>query len=125
MIWLAVAAGGAIGTLARHGVNIFFTHLVGRAVPYATAVVNIAGALAVGLLSGAIASGRLELSNEMRTFIFVGILGGFTTFSSFMLDTLTLGHGGEQARAFSNVAVQMVFGLAAVWAGFRVGSLTN
>ncbi len=58
---------------------------------------------------------------EARTFIFVGILGGFTTFSSYMLDTFTLGHGGDHALAFWNVALQTGFGLAAVWAGYRLG----
>ena len=56
-----------------------------------------------------------------HTFVFVGILGGFTTFSSFMLDTFTLGHGGEHAIAFWNVALQTALGLLAVWAGFRIG----
>jgi CrcB protein len=121
MIWLAVAAGGALGSMARHGVNIFFAHVLGRAVPHATAAVNLSGSLVIGLLSGAIASGRLQMSSEMRTFVFVGILGGFTTFSSFMLDTFTLGHGGEHALAFSNVAAQIAFGLVAVWAGYRLG----
>ena len=68
-----------------------------------------------------LATGRLHMSTELRTFVFVGILGGFTTFSSFMLDTFTLGHGGDHALAFWNVAAQTAFGLAAVWAGYRVG----
>ena len=61
------------------------------------------------------------MSSEMRTFVFVGILGGFTTFSSYMLDTFTLGHGGQPAMAFSNVALQTAFGFAAVWGGYRIG----
>ena len=121
MIWLAVAAGGALGSMARHGVNIYFTHVLERATPHATAAVNLIGSAAIGLLSALIASGRLHMSTGMRTFVFVGILGGFTTFSSFMLDTLTLGHGGNQALAFWNVALQTAFGLAAVWGGYRLG----
>ena len=121
MIWLAVAAGGALGSMARHGVNVLFVHLLGRAIPYATAAVNIAGAAAIGLLAALIAAGRLQLSNEMRTFVFVGILGGFTTFSSFMFDTLTLGHGGGHTLAFWNVALQTALGLAAVWGAYRFG----
>jgi CrcB protein len=97
MIWLAVAAGGALGSIARHGVNVFFSHVLERAVPYATAAVNLTGSLIIGLLAGLIACGRLHMSTELRTFVFVGILGGFTTFSSYMLDTFTLGHGGEHA----------------------------
>jgi CrcB protein len=125
MIWFAVAAGGALGSMARHGMNILFAHVLGRAVPHATAAVNIAGSLVIGLLSGAIATGRLHMSTEMRTFVFVGILGGFTTFSSFMLDSFTLGHGGEHALAFSNVAIQTAFGLVAVWAGYRFGVIIS
>jgi CrcB protein len=121
MIWLAVAVGGALGSMARHGLNLLFAHVLERAVPYATAAVNIAGSAIIGLLAALVATGRLEMSTEMRTFIFVGILGGFTTFSSFMLDTFTLGHGGEHALAFWNVALQTAFGLLAVWAGFRLG----
>jgi CrcB protein len=121
MIWLAVGAGGAVGSMARHGVNIFFAHVLERATPYATASVNLIGSAIIGLLAALIATGRLHLSAEMRTFVFVGILGGFTTFSSFMLDTFTLGHGGDHATAFWNVALQTAFGLGAVWAGYRLG----
>jgi CrcB protein len=121
MIWLAVAAGGALGSMARHGVNILFTHALPRAVPYATATVNLAGSAVIGLLAALLATGRMHMSAEARTFVFVGILGGFTTFSSFMLDTLTLGHGGDQALAFWNVTLQTTIGLAAVWGGYRVG----
>ena len=122
MIWLAVGAGGALGSMARHGVNIVFAHVLARAVPYATATVNLVGSAAIGLLAALIATGRLHLSIEMRTFVFVGILGGFTTFSSFMLDTLTLAHDGQPALAFWNVALQTAAGLAAVWGGYRIGS---
>ena len=120
MIWLAVGVGGALGSLARHEVNVFFGHVLERSVPYATATVDFVGSLAIGLLAGWLATGRLQMSAEMRTFVFVGILGGFTTFSSYMLDTFTLGHGGEHALAFWNVALQTAVGLAAVWAGYRV-----
>jgi CrcB protein len=121
MIWLAVAVGGALGSMARHGVNILFAHALPRAVPYATATVNLVGSAVIGLLAALVATGRLHLSAEARTFVFVGILGGFTTFSSFMLDTLTLGHGGDQALAFWNVTLQTTVGLAAVWGGYRLG----
>jgi len=119
--WIAVLAGGAVGSLARHGVNVCFARLMARPVPYATATVNLVGAGIIGVLAGLIASGRLELSVPLRTFIFVGILGGFTTFSSFMLDTLTLSYGGEPGLAFLNVAVQTLLGFAAVWAGYNLG----
>jgi len=121
MIWLAVGTGGALGSMARHAVNMFFSHALARAIPYATATVNLTGSAVIGLLAALIASGRLQWSAELRTFVFVGILGGFTTFSSFMLDTLTLGNGGQPSLAFWNVALQAVCGFAAVWGGYRLG----
>jgi CrcB protein len=68
-----------------------------------------------------VATGRLHLSPTARTFVFVGILGGFTTFSSFVFDTFTLGHGGDHATAVWNVAAQTGLGLVLVYAGFRLG----
>jgi CrcB protein len=119
MIWIAVAGGGALGSMARHAVNLFFAHALERAVPYATAAVNTSGSFVIGLLAALLATGRVHMSPELRTFIFVGILGGFTTFSSFMLDTFTLGHGGDHTLAFWNVVLQTAIGLVAVWGGYR------
>ena len=118
MVWLAVGVGGALGSMARHGVNMFFAHVLERSVPYATAAVNLVGSAIIGLLAAVIATGRVQMSPELRTFIFVGILGGFTTFSSFMLDTLTLTHTHEHAAAMSNAIGQVGIGLIAVYAGY-------
>src|SRR5262245_13894298 len=93
--WLAVIAGGALGTAVRHGVNVWFARHLAYPTPYPTAAVNLIGAGIIGILAGAIAAGRLHMSGPLRSFVFVGILGGFTTFSSYMLDTLTLAYGGE------------------------------
>lgn len=120
-IWLAVALGGAVGSLLRHGVNMLFSALLERPVPHATATVNLVGAGVIGILAGLTASGGLHLSVPMRTFVFVGILGGFTTFSSFMLDSLTLFYGGEPGVALVNIVGQTVLGAAAIWAGYYVG----
>src|SRR5262245_50566424 len=114
MTWVAVMLGGAAGSLARHGVNTLFAHLMHRPAPFATASVNLVGSGVIGVLAGMIASGRLQMSPELRAFVFVGILGGFTTFSSYMLDTLTLGYSGESGVALANVAGQTVLGIAAV-----------
>lgn len=119
--WLAVAFGGALGSVLRHGVNALFTRVIERPIPHATAAVNLVGAGIIGILAGMIASGSLQLSPPMRAFVFVGILGGFTTFSSFMLDTLTLFYGGEPGVAVINILGQMLLGLAAIWAGYYVG----
>jgi CrcB protein len=122
MIWLAVAVGGALGSLARFGVNVLAEHMLARPVPYATAAVNLAGSLAIGVLAGQIASGRLVMGQLGRAFVLVGILGGFTTFSSFMLDTQTLTHGGDRALAVSNVIGQTGLGLLAVYLGYEFGA---
>ena len=119
--WLAVGLGGALGSLARHGVNMLVSHRLGQVVPYATVAVNLAGCAVIGLLAGMIAGGRIAMTPEMRTFVFVGILGGFTTFSSFGLDTFVLAREGRQLAAALNVAGQVVLGLGAVATGYFVG----
>jgi CrcB protein len=118
MMWIAVAVGGALGSLARHAVNLAFARVTDATSPYATATVNVLGSAAIGVLAGMIASGKLHMTPPVRAFVFVGILGGFTTFSSFMLDTLTLEHGRQHGLAVSNVLMQTVIGLIAVFAGY-------
>jgi fluoride exporter len=121
MTWIAVAAGGALGSLARHRVNHVVMQWFERTTPWATFTVNVVGCFIIGALAGQIASGRLQLTPTMRTFVFVGVLGGFTTFSSFGLDTFTLGHGGNHAAAAWNVVGQVGLGLGGVWLGFYLG----
>jgi CrcB protein len=121
MLWFVVAIGGALGSMARHFVNLEMAHRLEKSVPYATFLVNVVGCFVIGALAGGIASGRLHLTPTMRTFVFVGVLGGFTTFSSFGLDTFTLAHGGQYAEAFWNVVGQVTLGLAGVWLGFYLG----
>ena len=121
MTWLAVGIGGAVGSLARHGVNIATARWMGQPIPYATFTVNVTGSFVIGLLAGLLAAQRIEMSAVIRTFVFVGVLGGFTTFSSYMLDTLTLADGGRMATALLNVMGQVAIGYAAAYAGFRLG----
>lgn len=121
MIWLAVGAGGALGSLARYAMSLLLWRLSPmQAVPYATFVVNIAGCLAIGVLAGLLAAGRLDWTPTMRAFVLVGVLGGFTTFSSFGLDTHTLAQAGHTGLAVWNVAGQVVLGLLAVFGGFAL-----
>jgi CrcB protein len=118
----AVVLGGAIGSVARHGVNAVFAHLLMRPVPYATATVNLIGSAVAGVLAGLIASQRLTMTPTMRVFVFVGLLGGFTTFSSFMLDTLTIIERGDRVLAMSNVIGQTAIGILAVSLGYFVAA---
>jgi|SRR2546427_11036892 len=121
MVWIAVMVGGALGSAARHFVNLEVAHRLERSTPYATLIVNVMGCAVIGALAGRIASGRLHLSPTMRTFLFVGVLGGFTTFSTFGLDTFTLGHGGDHTAAFWNIVGQVGLGLGGVWLGYYLG----
>ena len=121
-IWLAIAAGGALGSLVRHATNVIVHRTVGETVPHATAIVNVVGCLMIGVLAGLISAGHLRLSESARAFVFVGVLGGFTTFSSFGLDTFTLVRGGAIAVAAGNVVGQVVIGLASVFIGYRIAT---
>ena len=122
MTWLAVALGGALGASARYGLDGVIQRRLGTAFPYGIFLVNVLGCLTAGLLAGAIASQRLALSPAMRAFAFTGILGGFTTFSAFGLDTHALARGGAVGAAMLNLAGQVGLGLAAVWVGFLMTS---
>jgi CrcB protein len=123
MTWIAVAVGGALGSLARHAVN-HLVHLrwLTMRFPLSTVAVNVSGCVIIGLLAGLIASDRIALRGLSREFVFVGLLGGFTTFSTFGLDTLVLLRTGSAGQAALNVALQVVGGLAAVWFGYQLGA---
>ena len=87
--------------------------------PTGTAVVNILGCFLIGLITG-LAEVRNLLSPEMRIFILIGLLGGFTTFSTFGFETFALLRDGAFVTALANVLVQVIVGLSAVWLGFNV-----
>lgn len=122
MVWLVVAAGGALGSMARHGVNVL---VHGRwplmRFPLSTLVVNVLGCLIIGLLAGLVMSDRITFRFYWREFLFVGILGGFTTFSAFGLDTMTLARTSTAAAVW-NVVAQVVLGLLAVRLGMLLGA---
>ena len=121
MTWLAVALGGALGSMARHGVNQLLHMRLGMRFPLGTVAVNLVGCFVIGLLAGLLASDRIALRFYWREFVFVGILGGFTTFSTFGLDTFMLTRTHSAGLAAINVVAQVVGGLAAVWIGYQVG----
>lgn len=123
MTWLMVAAGGAVGALARHGLNhVVHQRALGATFPWGIFVVNVAGSIAIGAIAGALAGARLHLTEHARTFLIVGLLGGFTTFSSFSLDTLALARDGHPWQAALNVAGQVGLSLLGVWAGYRLAT---
>ena len=121
MTWLAVVLGGALGSVARHGVNVAAARMLTSPTPWATATVNMIGSLVIGVLAGTFAGERLTMLPAMRAFVVVGILGGFTTFSSFMLDSMTLLQTGAPATAVLNLVGQLVVGVALTLGGYYLG----
>jgi CrcB protein len=121
MTWLLVGLGGALGSIARHGLN----HLIHQrnltaTFPIGIFIINVLGSVVIGAVAGSLASGRISLSFEARTFVIVGLLGGFTTFSSFSLDTLALIKDGHLESAIWNIMGQVGLSLIGVWAGYRL-----
>lgn len=109
--------------MARHALNLGILRLnVAPSFPLGIFAINVAGSAALGLVAGLLASGRLQMPPDARTFVVVGILGGFTTFSTFSLDTLLLLRAGQPVLAALNVAGQVGVSLAAVAVGYRLAS---
>lgn len=118
MHWLLVFVGGGVGAAARHGVNRIALAWLGPNFPFGTLAVNVGGSLAMGLLIGVLASTQAGVSNNVRLFLATGVLGGFTTFSAFSLDALTLWERGQWALAACYVIVSVLLALGAIAAGF-------
>lgn len=115
-LYLAVAAGGALGAAARLATGSLVARLAPQAVfPWGTFAVNLLGCLAFGLIAGAFA--RTGTAPVARTFVLVGVLGGFTTFSAFAAENVAMLTAGQLGRVALNVAGQVVLGLAGLWLG--------
>lgn len=115
--FLIVFVGGGLGAALRHGANRLSLAWFGPSFPVGTLFVNVAGSLAMGLLIGIFATME-PVSNNMRLFLATGLLGGFTTFSAFSLDALTLWERGAIGLAVLYVAASLLLSFAAVAAGF-------
>ena len=115
---LLVLAGGAFGTLARYIVSGLTHKYVESVFPWGTLMVNISGAFLIGLAWG-IFEAR-EISPHTRTFIFIGLLGGFTTFSTYALETLNLFKDGDVELAFANILANNFFAIVLVFVGFFI-----
>jgi CrcB protein len=118
MSWALVFLGGGLGAALRHGVNKLSLAAFGPGVPAGTLIVNVVGSLAMGLLIGILASVPGGTSQNLRLFLATGVLGGFTTFSAFSLDALTLWERGQPAAALAYVLASVILSLAAIAAGF-------
>ena len=117
---LLVGAGGFIGSVLRYLVSGWFQQ-ASKSVgfPFGTLAVNVIGCFIIGFLAQ-LAESRGVFASESRLFVFVGILGGFTTFSSFGNETINLARDSQMMNAFANVGANLVIGLFAVWLGRTV-----
>lgn len=121
LLW--VGAGGFLGAILRYLLGGWVQRLAPMAgFPTGTLAVNVLGCLAIGLVAGLVEL-RHGLGPGLRLFLLVGLLGGFTTFSSFAWETLDLARASALTPALANVALQVVLGLAAAWAGLALTRL--
>lgn len=104
----------------RYGASLGVYSIVGRSFPYGTLFVNVVGSLLMGYLS-VVMLDRMNISPEWRAAILVGVLGSFTTFSTFSIETLNLIEQGDMMRALLNIASSVLICLAAVWLGVSLG----
>jgi CrcB protein len=121
-----VAIGGAVGTVGRYWLSGAAAQLIGETFPWGTLLINITGSFIIGFfatLTGP--DGRIYVASSTRQFVMTGLCGGYTTFSSFSLQTLNLANDGEMLRAGANVGLSVVLCLVAVWAGSVAASSLN
>ena len=114
---ILVGVGSFLGGILRYGLSTWVHRVLDNPwFPYGTLSVNAVGCLVIGFLAG-LAETRMAFTPETRLFLFVGILGGFTTFSSFALETFSLARDTQNMAALINIGLQLILGLLAVWIG--------
>ena len=118
--------GGGLGTLARWGASGFIANRFGETFPWGTLVVNVSGSFVVGLFAALTGpEGRFLVPASARQFFMLGVCGGYTTFSSFSLQTLNLASDGEWFKAAANAVLSLLLCLAGVWLGHVVAMTVN
>lgn len=126
MIYLWIMLGSALGGAARYWFSGVIANRIGETFPWGTMLVNISGSFVIGFfatLTGP--DGRLLVGTQARQFVMIGLCGGYTTFSSFSLQTLNLTLDGEWLRAGANVMLSVLFCLLAVWLGHILAAMLN
>jgi CrcB protein len=124
--YLWIALGGALGTTARYWLSGLVARAIGETFPWGTLLVNVSGSFVIGIfvaLTGP--DGRWFLGSTARQFVMIGICGGYTTFSSFSLQTLNLMNEGEWLRAGANIGLSVALCLIAVWGGVALAGQIN
>ena len=114
--YVAVALGGVLGCCARYGVSQAVQVFYGKSFPLATLIINVSGCLAMGFLFY-LTLERVSVSPSMRVAMLTGVLGGFTTFSTFAMEALLLAEDGEMGYAVSYILLSVFLGLGAAWLG--------
>jgi fluoride exporter len=125
-MYLAVATGGALGTMARYFLSGLIANAFGQTFPWGTLIINATGSFIIGFfgtLTGP--DGKFLVSGTFRQFVMVGICGGYTTFSSFSLQTLNLANDGEWLYASGNVAGSVFLCMLFVWLGATAAATLN
>ena len=129
MQYFVIGLGGALGSMLRFGLGSLIDSNVqksGYIFPWGTIIVNVTGCFVIGFIyTISVGEGRMILSSLTRQFIMIGILGGYTTFSSFSLQTLTLAQSGQWWGAAANVVLSVVLCLAGVWLGAMLAGSLN
>ena len=126
LAYLWVAIGGALGSVARFGLNGLIAARFGETFPWGTLVINVTGSFLIGVFAAyADPDGRVLISPGNRQFLMIGICGGYTTFSSFSLQTLRLAQDREWLYAGGNILLSVMLCLIAVWLGYALGAMFN
>jgi CrcB protein len=124
--YLWVALGGALGSVARFGLNGLISARFGETFPWGTLIINVTGSFLIGLFAAFTdPDGRYLTPPGVRQFLMIGVCGGYTTFSSFSLQTLNLVRDREWLYAGGNVVLSVILCMIAVWLGWLLGSLFN
>jgi CrcB protein len=126
LLYCWIALGGALGGVARFWCTGVVARLFGETFPWGTLIVNVTGSLLIGIIAAFTApEGRFFIGSTYRLALMAGLLGGFTTFSSFSLQTLALLQDGDWLRGGANIVLSVVLCLIAVWAGYAAASTFN
>ena len=120
MKWLLIATGGALGSVLRYALQGWVQRATSDTFPTGTLAVNVLGCLVIGVLA-ALFAGPSLMREEYRIGLSVGILGGFTTFSTFGLESFMLANDGQWRWALLNIVMSCLLGFIAVWLGYRLG----